>query len=929
MIEVIRKLMISLALSMAVLLVPASVRADMCTVRSFSFVEEEVLKAYLGYYGRHVDLGGFTYWSERFESSGGNLSVIIEPFGVSAEFNDRFGRFAEEDLITNLYRQLLGREPDTAGLAFYANALAGGRITLQSIALDVLYGAINEDVFTIENRLEISKYVTSCMEQNLLEFPPIEMGVSLLGSVGADQASLEEAIALVDDWIDQPGNQSPYAGSLSFLADNEVVYVEAQLAGYDPDGDIINYHLLSDPSGAGYTNAYVGSESGRLYMTLDGSASAISLEYNVTDGQLFSDTATISLHVVDEVEEKGRGAESVDVETYASFTVIQPWGELLGTPDSDPTVPRAIDLSASFPLPGDQGQQGSCVGWATAYAIKSYSAKRDIGWEIDRLDHVFSPAFVFNAVALPGCDGSYPNEVLDRMQHVGVSTWSEMPYSDAECRSQPSAAALSQATNFKIESWGTLRTVDDIKAQLANHSPVLLGIHTYPSFSYLSGEDSLYNDFSGTSGGGHAIAMVGYDDDRYGGAFKVINSWGTNWGDEGFFWYPYDAISNGAVTMAVYSLVDGANTDDVIDPVDPPPSPSGDLPNLVVRSWSAQYDPRPGGTGQLYFEIGNSGIAAAEAGAYVNLMLSKDQVITGNDTFVIYEPIPFELEPGGTAYRDRSNFLRFVFPDPLSDGLYQMALWVDDLDSVEESNEMDNVSFGDPVQIENSLPDLAIETWYAEWFGFNGTLTYDIINQGLGTAGRGWDVNLMLSVDQMLGNADDYYLAYETIPFDLTTSETVYRDSANPLQFDLYGVLPGYYRMALWVDDMDQVEESNERNNSSWGWEPVYIGLAGLSAKREAATADEDGGDTTESFAAEQGGGQLYNGRRLPSQLQVYRVMISATDDGGRELTILEDDEASGPRVREETVRPSKINAARNPRAFPVSAATPMPLDVP
>ena len=39
--------------------------------------------------------------------------------------------------------------------------------------------------------------------------------------------------------------------------------------------------------------------------------------------------------------------------------------------------------------------------------------------------------------------------------------------------------------------------------------------------------------------GGHAMCVVGYDDDRYGGAFEILNSWGTDWGNNGYIWIRY------------------------------------------------------------------------------------------------------------------------------------------------------------------------------------------------------------------------------------------------------------------------------------------------------------------------------------------------------------------------------------------------------
>ena len=40
--------------------------------------------------------------------------------------------------------------------------------------------------------------------------------------------------------------------------------------------------------------------------------------------------------------------------------------------------------------------------------------------------------------------------------------------------------------------------------------------------------------------GGHALCVIGYDDTKYGGSFRIVNSWGTDYGDRGFMWVKYN-----------------------------------------------------------------------------------------------------------------------------------------------------------------------------------------------------------------------------------------------------------------------------------------------------------------------------------------------------------------------------------------------------
>ena len=44
--------------------------------------------------------------------------------------------------------------------------------------------------------------------------------------------------------------------------------------------------------------------------------------------------------------------------------------------------------------------------------------------------------------------------------------------------------------------------------------------------------------------GGHAMVVIAYDDDKFGGSFQILNSWGSDWGDDGKVWVPYRDLLN-------------------------------------------------------------------------------------------------------------------------------------------------------------------------------------------------------------------------------------------------------------------------------------------------------------------------------------------------------------------------------------------------
>jgi len=727
-------------------------------------------------------------------------------------------------------------------------------------------------------------------------------------------------------------NSKPIASPISLNVDSSVPYLEQQLIGYDPDGDTITYELISSESGVGYSLAYVNSATGMLYITNEPSGNnSFTLFYHVSDGKFFSDSAEITIQVTYLSEdEKNTGREEVAPEEYATFNLSTYNSDLLGG-DSTPSQPTSVDLSFNFPTPGDQGQQGSCVGWATAYALKTYQEKIEIGWSLNTASHLFSPAFIYNQINGNNDQGALIYDALNLAVNKGISTLATMPYSDRDYRTQPSSGAFSEAASYKAVNWYRINDTSQIKAALVNRKPVVCGISIYQSFYNLSGSNSVYNTADGNNLGGHAVTIVGYDDNKFGGAFKIINSWSPNWGDEGYFWLPYSFASQGIMSEA-YVLEDAENGSIPEDKEPTEPEPDyNTLPNLTVSSWNASYDPRPSGTGTLTYKVINNGSGTASLGADINLMLSRNNEITSSDNYVVYEEIPFDLLPGGSVYRDYSNALSFNFPDQIESGVYYMALWVDDLGEVAESNEKDNISLGGTtITIENSMPDLSVNSWYADWDGYgNGTLTYEVENSGvLATTSTDWYINLILDVDQTPGNGNEIFLFYEQAAFYLNPGSTIYRNSLNSAYFNLYvdhygnSVPPGVYYIALWVDDLNSVDESNELNNGSYSWGVVDVSSSYWAALNSSA------GDK-QSVSGSEVSGKAYNGKRLPPKdLVMKKVMITKKMSGEIKMQMLDDDTVKNMETSRSDFQTKQISSGAG-LIFPSSEKIPMPNGVP
>ncbi|MBX9945577.1 MAG: DUF4384 domain-containing protein [Reyranella sp.] len=235
-------------------------------------------------------------------------------------------------------------------------------------------------------------------------------------------------------------------------------------------------------------------------------------------------------------------------------------------------LPPQVDLARYFPPPGDQGKQGSCVGWAVGYAARAYYAQALERRPAGQAAHIPSPAYVYNSIKdqAKGCgSGSAIPNALDLLKSGAVSM-ARMPYDPGHC-APPSPQMQAAATDFRIDGWLAVdpERLDQVKAELAQRNPVVIGMNMRPAFHRLRGP-TVYRSSNEGEDGSHAMAVVGYDDGRQ--AFRVINSWGRRWGDGGYGWVSYEAFArdvHSAYVMRVSRPPEPA----------PPPAPPAPAPS--------------------------------------------------------------------------------------------------------------------------------------------------------------------------------------------------------------------------------------------------------------------------------------------------------------------------------------------------------------
>ncbi len=219
------------------------------------------------------------------------------------------------------------------------------------------------------------------------------------------------------------------------------------------------------------------------------------------------------------------------------------------------TLLPSVDLSSQMPLVGDQGSQGSCVAWAMAYYHKTHTEWREQGWNVNLPQHQFSPMFVYNQINGGVDSGALFEDAIKLIVDNGAANMSLMPYNQYDYISWPSETAYSWAIPYRGACSYWIDASNDaglnlIKTQLNNGYTTVLGIYVWGNFDNIGSYNNTYcaSQRTGSNRGGHGVTIVGYDDNMSTadglGAFKLVNSWGTNWGASGYFWMSYVAVKD-------------------------------------------------------------------------------------------------------------------------------------------------------------------------------------------------------------------------------------------------------------------------------------------------------------------------------------------------------------------------------------------------
>jgi len=214
-------------------------------------------------------------------------------------------------------------------------------------------------------------------------------------------------------------------------------------------------------------------------------------------------------------------------------------------------LPSSYSLEKYIPRILNQKKTMSCVGYSAVYYGLSamYNKTFEITDRQEKFAYSFDPMFIYSLLREDNycSEGVIMKDAFELLTRQGAKKLF-MPPEYVACDATWSTSSLSQMKNFtnpfRIKNYRSIDAVstyfvDEVKTILNKDEPVIIAITLTDSFDEISSNGLWTPSRDEDSNGGHAMCVIGYDDNQFGGAFKIANSWGSDFGDNGYIWVTY------------------------------------------------------------------------------------------------------------------------------------------------------------------------------------------------------------------------------------------------------------------------------------------------------------------------------------------------------------------------------------------------------
>lgn len=229
---------------------------------------------------------------------------------------------------------------------------------------------------------------------------------------------------------------------------------------------------------------------------------------------------------------------------------------------SSKSLPSSHDmLKYAPPVVAQEG--GTCVGFAAGYCAHSTMLNKslDITNPYIKGAMAMDPYFIYsvdksaNKIHSPCDAGMTFSQYFKILEVIGNMRQAYPPSTSCYFNWNDYTGELDEelldnfaaSYPYRVDKYERINLYDSgwlevMKYFLANDVPVVIGAGINEDFENLMSDSFGLWTYKGEQSqptGGHAMCVLGYDNNKYGGAFLVRNSWGSSFGNNGNLWIKY------------------------------------------------------------------------------------------------------------------------------------------------------------------------------------------------------------------------------------------------------------------------------------------------------------------------------------------------------------------------------------------------------
>lgn len=205
-------------------------------------------------------------------------------------------------------------------------------------------------------------------------------------------------------------------------------------------------------------------------------------------------------------------------------------------------LPKKVDLKVFCSDVENQGMLGSCTANALAGNLEYLDHKiDDVYTDVSRLFIYYNERVLIDTVDYDS--GATLRDGIKTLRKQGACWERTWPYLIERFTQKPPKKCYIEAKEHCIESYHRIGTLSEMLTCLAEGFPFVFGFTVYESFESQKVARTGIANMPGKKEkvlGGHAVLAVGYNQkDKI---FLVRNSWGGDWGMDGYFTMPYEYL---------------------------------------------------------------------------------------------------------------------------------------------------------------------------------------------------------------------------------------------------------------------------------------------------------------------------------------------------------------------------------------------------